>query len=208
MILIMKKLNVRHSNTDNRKKAIIHGALECFISTGIAETSISDICKQSQSSTGSVYHHFGSKEQLAAAVYIEGIIDYQAGFVRTLESSTDAKSGIYNVIAYHLDWVKNNPDWSIFLFRERHASFMGQNENELNRLNGEFMKTISVWFFGHVASGALKKLKPDLYQPILIGPVQEYVRYYVSCSHKPDMKNVAEELGRAAWLALGAEQNE
>ncbi|MBU1170423.1 MAG: TetR/AcrR family transcriptional regulator [Proteobacteria bacterium] len=204
----MKKLNTTHSNTDNRKKAIIHGALECFISTGISETSISDICKKSNSSTGSLYHHFGSKEKLAAKVYLEGIQDYQKGFVHALEASTDAKSGIFGVIAYHLKWVVDHPAWAIFLFRERHSGFMGQSEHELHQLNGEFVNKISVWFFGHVASGTLRKLKPDVYQPILLGPVQEYVRHYVSCAHKPDIKNVAEELALAAWLSLGSEQKE
>ena len=34
---------------------------------------------RARASIGSIYHHFRSKEQLAAALYVEGLRDYQEG---------------------------------------------------------------------------------------------------------------------------------
>ena len=61
----MKRLKTEHANTYKRKQQIIKGALSCFNEFGVTETAMSDICKRSETSIGSIYHHFKSKEQLA-----------------------------------------------------------------------------------------------------------------------------------------------
>ena len=198
----MKRIGSKHAGTDNRKKEIIQAALECFTKAGTTNTSISDICRKSKVSTGSLYHHFKSKENLAAAIYLEGIAMYQDGYVQALEASTNARSGIFAVIAYHLDWVEQNTQWATFIVRERHAPFMGDNEYDLNRLNREFITKISGWFRRHIESGSIKRLPPELYQIILMGPVQEYVKSHMLCGKKPDLAFVSQELGKAAWAAL------
>lgn len=198
----MKKRGSKHSGSVGRKKEIIKAALDCFIESGTTDTSINEICKKSNASTGSIYHHFGSKEQLAAAVYLEGITDYQEGYINVLETSMDAKSGIYGVIAYHLEWVAKNPAWAQFIIRERHASFMGTTESDLGRLNQEFVNRVSLWFYTHIVSGTIRKTSPELYQAILMGPVQEYIKNCMLKNQTRDIKAVAEELGFAAWVAL------
>ena len=89
----MKTKNVTHATTPSRRRQIIHGALACFTERGVAQTSMADICRRSNASTGSIYHHFKSKEQLAAAVYLEGISDYQQGFLAVLEEQQNARKG-------------------------------------------------------------------------------------------------------------------
>lgn len=198
----MKKLGSKHSGSISRKKEIIEAALECFTQSGTTDALINDICRKSNCSSGSIYHHFGSKEQLAGAVYLEGIADYQEGYINALESSVGAEAGVYAVIAYHLEWVVKKPDWALFLIRERHSSFMGEQEKELCRLNQEFVKRISAWFNTHIVSGTIKKLSPELYQAILMGPVQEYIENYLLPGQKKDIQYVSEELGFCAWIAL------
>ena len=62
-----------------RRRAILEAALECFTSYGFAKTTMDDIRVQANASTGSLYHHFRSKEQLAAELYVEGIRYYEQG---------------------------------------------------------------------------------------------------------------------------------
>ena len=90
----MDTLKGIHLKTPTRRKAIIEAALHCFTESSISETNMSDIIKRSGSSVGSVYHHFKSKEKLAASVYMDGIIDYQNGLTLALNSEIDAYSGI------------------------------------------------------------------------------------------------------------------
>jgi len=50
------------------KLKILHSALKCFGSKGIAGTSMRDICKESGLSTGALYHHFKSKDEVIASI--------------------------------------------------------------------------------------------------------------------------------------------
>ena len=56
-----------------RPQAILAAALDCFNQYGIEGTTIDMIRQQSNASVGSIYHHFGSKEDIAAALFIEGM---------------------------------------------------------------------------------------------------------------------------------------
>ena len=84
----MRKLNSRNKSTDLRRQEIIKAALTCFIELGYNNTGISDILKRAGVTTGSLYHHFGSKGQLAGEVYLEGIREYQADFFQCWQGKT------------------------------------------------------------------------------------------------------------------------
>ncbi|MEJ2715811.1 MAG: helix-turn-helix domain containing protein, partial [Deltaproteobacteria bacterium] len=120
----MKTKHALHAKTPLRRQEIIQAALACFIEQGVAQTSMADIRRRSNASTGSIYHHFKSKEQLAAEVYLAGIGDYQDGFLAVLEEQRRARDGIFAVIRYHLEWVSGHPDWTRYLFQQAHAGFM------------------------------------------------------------------------------------
>ena len=81
----MRKYRTQYAGTESRRKQIILTALACFVEMGFVDTTMEDIRVRSKSSNGSIYHHFKSKDQLAAAVYLEGIIDYQEGMAAELE---------------------------------------------------------------------------------------------------------------------------
>src|SRR6266566_5134063 len=76
-----------------RRSRILEAALACFNERGFTATTIEEICQRSGASVGSVYHHFGGKEGLAAALYVEGLRGYQRGFrdVLELDLATEAR---------------------------------------------------------------------------------------------------------------------
>jgi AcrR family transcriptional regulator len=201
----MKKRNTRHGTTASRRKEIIQAALACFTELGFTQTSMAEIRRRSNASTGSIYHHFKSKEQLAAEVYLEGIRDYQAGFLAELEAQESARDGIFAVVSYHLKWVEEHPDWTGYLFQQRHADFMASTEKEFTRLNTEFIRRCSKWFGRHVKAGTLRRLPPDLYGAILLGPCMEYTGHYVSGISRTPIDEAIQEFASAAWRALAAE---
>jgi AcrR family transcriptional regulator len=199
----MKKRNSKNSNTASRRKEIIQAAMACFTERSFSETSLADIRRRSKASTGSIYHHFKSKEQLAAQVYLEGIHDYQAGFLATLEKQQRARSGIVAVIEYHLRWVEGHPDWARFLFQKRRAEFMDTTKDAFDRLNKEFMGRAAAWFRRHIKAGSLRPLAPDIFISILLGPCQEFSRQYLSGYARSALDQAIDELARAAWRTLG-----
>jgi AcrR family transcriptional regulator len=51
------------------RASLVQAALELFGSEGFADTSLDDVVARAQVTKGALYHHFGSKEGLFAAVY-------------------------------------------------------------------------------------------------------------------------------------------
>ena len=199
----MKRVNSKNRSTPSRKKLIIEAALACFTEVGLDRTTMEEIRVRSGASTGSIYHHFKSKEQLAAEVYMEGIHRYQEGFLPALEESTDARAGIGAVVRYHLGWVSANPDWARFLFQQRRAEFMTALESEFSRINADFFGRASAWFGAHVADGTIRRLPTDLYVPLILGPCQEYSRMYLSGRTHARPDEIADRLAGAIWRAVG-----
>jgi len=201
----MKTVDSIHAGTHKRRKEIVQAALACFIVKGFSATSITEICRKANASTGSVYHHFKSKSQLAAAVYLTGIREFQEGMLAALENQVDAREGLFALVAFHLKWVERHQDWARFLFHQRHAEFMGGTEVELNRLNGRFAKGMAAWFQKHIAAGHIKNLPRDVFISLLLGPAQEYSRQYLAGYGVSDIDSAAGEIGQGVWAALGNE---
>ncbi len=205
MILIMKRKAATHTKTPERKSQIIAAALACFNAAGVTETSISDICKASGTSIGSIYHHFKGKEQLAAAVYLDGLATYQDGFLAELESKATAKSGITAVVDYHLNWIVRFPDWARYLFKQRHAVFSGESKAKLKDRNKWFLKRNSTWFRVHIEAGTLKALPPDIFISILMGPCQMFSKQYLFGQAYSEIDLASNEIATAVWQALKAD---
>lgn len=199
----MKRYKSKHYGSASRRLQIILSALECFNDKGYMQASIGDVCRKSKTSVGSIYHHFKSKEQLAAAVYLEGIRQYQQGFVVELGKCKSAKRGIENIIRFHLKWVENNKIWARYLFQNRYAEFMSGTEEEFKKLNKEYYSHVADWFRLHIESGAIRKLPLDLYSCIIMGPCQEYTRILLSGNSFTNVEESSSSIASAVWRAIG-----
>ena len=202
----MKKLFSTHATTKIRKRQIIKAALACFTEKGFTETSIADICQKAGASTGSVYHHFKSKGKLAAAIYLEGIHDYQTGMINSMSKQKNARDGISAIIHFHLSWVEKNPEWARFLFQKRHAEYMDDSEEEMKRYNADFAQGMSSWFQAHIKAGNIRPLPRDVIIALLLGPCQEFSRLYVSGFTHTNVSKAADALADGAWAALGIDK--
>src|SRR4030088_3565590 len=98
-----------------RPAAILAAALACFSEHGFAATTVEQIRERSGASIGSIYHHFGGKEQLAAELYVEGLRGYQQGLRGVLELHPDAEAAVRALVSHHQRWVEPNPKHAQFL---------------------------------------------------------------------------------------------
>jgi AcrR family transcriptional regulator len=203
----MESTRPREKSTAVRRKQIIEAALQCFTEHGFSETTMETIRRRSKASTGSIYHHFQSKEQLAAEVYLEGLLDYQNGLLAELEEHNDAKGGVCAMVRYHLAWVAANTDWARYLFQMRHAEFLAPTEATFKNVSRRFVQQVSRWFAPHIRARRLQSLPKDLTISLLLGPSQEFTRLYLTGRTKTDITSASETLAEATWRALRTESN-
>lgn len=198
------KERVRQARSGPRRQEIIQAALSCFVEHGYADTTMKDIRLRSKASNGSIYHHFKSKEQLAAAVYLEGILDYQAGLLAKLEQSTGAKKGITTVIKYHLTWVSENPDWARYLLHMGHTEPADIFKESINANNMVFFQRILAWLTPHMEGGTLKRLPMEICLPLLMAPCYEFGHLWLAGLTQTNIASAVKMLADAAWSALKA----
>ncbi len=182
----------------------MRAALECFNAHGVEACSIAAICERSQASVGSIYHHFGSKEGLAGALYCEGLRRFQRGYLEALEGAADARQGIGALVRYHLSWVVDNPDWARYLLRTRTDALQPQARQAPATPNEGFYAAMGARFSAQVQAGAIRRLPRSVYVALLVGPCQEWARMVLRDGSNPHMDEVADALADAAWRALGA----
>jgi AcrR family transcriptional regulator len=192
---------------DARRLDILDAALACFVAKGLVATTIEEIRLAAGASIGSLYHHFISKDDLAAALYVEGLRDYQEGAVAELRAHPGAEEGIKTAVIHHLGWVMCHKDLAHFIFSMAGLHSPGRYADELQDLNQAFFSEYRRWLSRHVRSGEIRKVPTDIYYALWIGPAHELARHLLSGRVKTPWQQAADLLADAAWTALRAEGN-
>jgi AcrR family transcriptional regulator len=86
------------------RDAILDAAERLFAERGFAGTSVRDIVRESQSSPPSLYHFFGSKENLL----VELVADRYASFCDSLEAELESATSAFDVCKNLLDFTLTN----------------------------------------------------------------------------------------------------
>lgn len=189
------------------KDLILRAALAAFTRLGYEAATIADIRAASGVSNGSVFHHFGSKEGIAEALYLDGIRRYQAGLLAVLKRHRrDAAAGIRAVVRYHLDWVTANRELARFLFEIGRPDWHGARSIELRAANDAFTAAVADWLRPQVAAGRVKPLSAGLFAACVIGPAQLVSRAWIAGLRPEPPAGDAAALADAAWHAVATQK--
>lgn len=198
----MKRSNTARVAGDRRSE-ILAAALDAFAAHGVAGTSIDEIRRCSGASVGSIYHRFpGGKDAIAGTLYVNGLRDYQDGFVQILRQAPSTRDGVECAVEHHLDWIAENPDLSRFILLGRDARVVVATELPLRDINRRFFTAVRSWMRPRVAAGELRDLPPELVTALWIGPSQDFARYWLAGQSRTTPQAASPVLAAAAWRAL------
>ncbi|MDT7792263.1 MAG: hypothetical protein QOD59_1699 [Mycobacterium sp.] len=197
----MVAVMVTAPNTETpRRQAILAAALTCFLRTGVTGTTIDAVQRESGASVGSIYHFFGSKEGVAAELYLDTLRDYFDNYLAALRSSGSARAGIQGSVRAHLNWVVTHEARAKYLFHCQEFEVIEESLPAIARLRDDFYHQANVWLAPHVEHGRIKSLSPRLCQALWMGPSVEYARLWLARSgDRFDILDAQTALARAAW---------
>jgi AcrR family transcriptional regulator len=181
-----------------RKREILEAALRGFAEKGLAGTTVEEVRRRSGASVGSIYHHFGDKEGIAAALYVASLQDYQRGFQELLAHGSDPEQTVKALVRHHLRWVAADRDRALFLL----SGAPPRAADGIAEVNRDALRLTSRWLAEHVRAGRLRDVPFDLFYSVLIGPAQEFSRYWLKGRMRTSIRAAERELGDAAWRAL------
>ena len=183
-----------------RRQAILDAALTCFLRSGVTGTTIDAIHRESGASVGSIYHFFGSKEGVAAELYLDTLRDYFDTYLVALHSSQSARGGIESSVRAHVGWVVTHEARARYLFHCREFEVIEESLPAIARLREQFYRQANAWLAPHVEHGRIKSLAPRLCQALWMGPSLEYARLWLARSgDRFNILDAQNALARAAW---------
>jgi AcrR family transcriptional regulator len=192
-----------------RRGEILAAALGAFCEHGVAGTSVDEIRHRSGASVGSIYHRFpGGKGAIAAAVYLNGLRDYQNGFVEVLQQAPTTRKGVEAAVQHHLEWITDNAGLARFILLDRDPSTTALAEEPLRQLNRGFFTAVRTWMTPRVAAGELVDLPLEVVTALWVGPSQELARHWLTGRTRISPAGAAPKLATAAWRSLSAPQDQ
>jgi len=193
----------RRNATRIRRAEILAATLDCFVEDGPGGTFITDVCSRAEVSVGTLYHHFGSKEQLLSTLHLVTLNAYQASARPVLEADPPGYEGVVGTVEAHLRWLTGHPREATFLLQQ---PFVGPRFEsappELVAENDEFLAVVRGWLSRRCAAGELRPLPFDIVVALLIGPIHHWVRASLHAGRLGDVDQAVVELGVGAWEAL------
>ncbi|MBO9532215.1 MAG: TetR/AcrR family transcriptional regulator [Solirubrobacteraceae bacterium] len=174
-----------------------------FLEDGYDGTTVAKIREDAGVSNGALFHHFKSKDAIAAALYVDAIKDFQAGHWRILEDPpATLREGVAAMIAHHLRWVQEHPDQARFLYEAGQLDADDVGAAELGRLNGEIAAAYAEWYRPLIERGEARRVRVGLVVAIVGGPSHAVARHWLGGPRETDLSRHADELSYAAWASL------
>ncbi|KJH86534.1 TetR family transcriptional regulator [Pseudomonas fluorescens] len=187
------------------KRDIFRKALALFNEQGIEATTIEMIRTECQTSVGAIYHHFGNKEGLVAALFFTALDDQARLRERYLCEATTAEQGVQALIHSYVDWVDSQPEWARFQYHARFAVTKGPFKDELASRNSSRNGQLWQWLSAAEQGEALKRYPAELMFSLIIGASESYCRAWLAGRVCSSPKVHRELLAQAAWRSISAE---
>jgi AcrR family transcriptional regulator len=159
--------------TPATRRRILDAALGCFDKKGVAATTIDDIRAASGLTVGSIYHHFASKDDVFDQLVQEAMAEYLAGITDALEGGAGVEESVRRLVRFHVRWVEERPALTKLM--------LSWEESERSRPGGrehyrQYSNAIGAWLRREALAGRIRRMEPDLYSALLMGPLMEYAR--------------------------------
>lgn len=196
------ELRSQRKSTSQRRRDILDASLRCFMRHGFDAATIEQIREASGASSGSIYHHFGSKQAIAVALYVEGMEELAVVFRNAMTPRAGLRDGIRGILTSYFRWVAEHRDWALYLLRVATADVSAQDAASIDDVNRRTRGDLWQWLHPFVERGEVVQMPDELYASLLFGAATHYARHWLVGRLTLDLDVVAEHLSEATWRAF------
>ncbi|MBV6826040.1 TetR/AcrR family transcriptional regulator [Pseudomonas sp. PD9R] len=182
------------------KRDIFRKALGLFNEQGIEATTIEMIRAECDTSVGAIYHHFGNKEGLVAALFFTALDDQARLRDSYLAEADTTQAGVHALVHSYVDWVDSQPEWARFQYHARFAVTKGPFKDELVSRNKVRNLQLLEWLSAR--GDDLGAVPRELLLSLIIGQAESYCRAWLSGRVKGSPKMYRGMLAEAAWRSI------
>jgi len=130
-----KKSRGRAAAPTDRRDKILDAALDCFVAEGFHGTAVPEVSKRAGVATGTIYHHFPSKEALVNALYRQWKERIGVSVMTAFPPVATVREQFRAIWRAMLDFARAHPDGFAFLELHNHRSYLDAESRAMeNRL--------------------------------------------------------------------------
>ncbi len=187
------------------RERILAAALKLFVEQGYFNTNVPDLSRDSKCSVGSIYHTFKNKEEVARALYEEGIAAFRKALKESIEGIEEPELLAKTLITSFLTFSEINFQLSKYLWLCRHNEFMTGIIHHPTRVGYDSLgRQLTKVFRGATRDKILRPMHANVLWSILFGLPVGYVRDWLDGYNTEPPSRVAPVLADACWRAMKA----
>lgn len=161
------------------RQRVLDAALAVYAEHGREGFGIHAIVAQSGVSLGSIYHHFGNMDGLAAALYTRCMSALLEQVAAALSGAGSLRRGVASVVESYLQFARTQRTQMSFIHASAYASFLPAHAAQIAASKAR-MQEIRAFFAKHGAAGEIAPMPEWLLEVLVIGPVAELTRRWLS----------------------------
>lgn len=161
----------------SRKEIILETMLRIIAKQGIHATPMSQIARESGVATGTIYHHFKSKEDILNALYLNLKEDFGRLLANTMNEKLSYKEQYFFTCKALFNYYVDNP--LKFVFAENVAKSPLISE-EVKKKGKIFYQPVLDFLKDGINRGILGKANIDLISSIVFGNIISIVQLHVT----------------------------
>lgn len=146
------------------KDAILDAARALVLEQGVQNATVNAISVESGAPVGSLYHHFGSRDDLVAELWIRAVRRSQAAFVAAARDPNAERAAIGAALSIHDFALENRPDARLLVsFRREDLLHDARSPRlvamlaDLNRPLGETVADLARRVFGKATRDTIER---------------------------------------------------
>ncbi|MEV4063958.1 TetR/AcrR family transcriptional regulator [Nonomuraea dietziae] len=188
----------RHKRSEETVRRLLDTALEVHP----GDFTLRAMTTRSGVSMGSLYHHFGSLEGLAATLYSRCMGDLLDTLLAAVEDAPSARDGVRRAVLAYLGFTADHPDKARFIHAAPYAVDLGPHAERIAADKAPRLERLTAWIRPHMDEGTVASLPMAQVEMLLIGPVAEVTRRWLAGAPEIDLAESARVLPERIWQSL------
>ncbi len=187
------------ANQEEPREIILNSALKLFTQKSYFKTSIADIARETNISSGSIYHLFKNKEAIAQALYddlMERMDDSLAEIRRTHKTVADRTRAVVDLL---FTLTEDAPEVMRFLLLSNHREFLPDAKSLSSSPPFEGFKEI---LSEGIKNGDIRRMNPAMAYASFYGIILESIRLSLEGLLEKPISTYNHELWDSAWHAI------
>lgn len=181
---------------------LLASALKVHAESGHEGFTVHAVIKASGISAGSLYHHFGSFDGLAAALYARCMKQLFEEMAAALARSRTGPTGVRALVTAYLRFTEDHADAALFLHASAYAGYVNAHAEEIRAVKEPLRQTIAAWLAPRIAAGEIAPIPESLIEAVVIGPIAEVARRWLSSTYDADLAEARRVLPELIWRSL------